>query len=131
MGDSAGKVTTALLSGARYLKDNRLLPRGFDKRTADKDIAVHGGALEDENFTGAGDRIRYLIAAGDAQGPFKIDAELWFQPIGYRWAENLRQYKAEETRRFTRYYDAMAPASAVMLVRTSAQVGRASRPVLP
>ena len=121
MGDQAGKVTTALLSGVRYLKDNRLLPRGFDKRTADKDIAVHGGALEDENFTGAGDRIRYLVAAGDAQEPFQIDAELWFQPIGYRWAANLRQYDSEETRRFTRYYDSMSSASAVMLVRASAR----------
>jgi hypothetical protein len=108
-------VTTALLSAVRYLKDNRLLPAGFDKSAADKDIAVHGGAFEDPDFTGAGDRVRYRVALGGAQGPFRIDVELWFQPVGFRWAENLRPYASEETRRFSRFYDAMASASAVML----------------
>src|SRR5437667_254880 len=35
--DSAGRVTTGLLSAAGYLKDNRLLPSGFRKDTAEKD----------------------------------------------------------------------------------------------
>ena len=120
MADQAGSVTTALLSAVRYVKDNRLLPHGFDKRTADKDIAVHGSAFEDGDFTGAGDRVRYSVTLGDAQGPFQIEAELWYQPIAYRWAANLKPYNAEEPRRFIRYYDAMASASAVMLVRASA-----------
>jgi hypothetical protein len=34
LGDARGTVTTGLLQATRYLKDNRLLPRGFDKRTA-------------------------------------------------------------------------------------------------
>ena len=120
MVDQAGALTTALLSAVRYVKDNRLLPLGFDKRTANKDIAVQGGAAEDENFTGAGDRVRYSVALGGAQGPFQIEAELWYQPISYRWASNLRPYKAEETRRFTNYFDSMSSSSAVMLVRATA-----------
>src|SRR5262249_41881845 len=120
MADQSGAVTTALLSAVRYVKDNRLLPQGFDKRTAHKDIAVHGAALEDEDFTDAGDRVRYSIALGAAPGPFRIEAERWYQQISYRWASNLRPYSAEEPRRFTEYYDSMAPASAVMLVRASA-----------
>ena len=43
MGDPAGAPTTGLLTAVRYLKDNRLLPRGFDKATADADIQVVGG----------------------------------------------------------------------------------------
>jgi hypothetical protein len=120
MADQAGALTTALLSAVRYVKDNRLLPLGFDKRTGSKDIAVQGGAAEDENFTGAGDRVRYSVALGDAQGPFQIEAELWYQPISYRWASNLRPYNAEETRRFIRYFDSMSSSSAVMLVRATA-----------
>ena len=120
MADRAGTPTTGLLSAVRYVKDNRLLPARFDKRTADKDIAVHGGALEDPDFIGSGDRVRYSVALGGAQGPFRIEAELWFQPISFRWAENLRRYDAQETRRFNSYYDAMAPASAIVLVRGSA-----------
>jgi hypothetical protein len=120
MGAQSGAVTTALLSAVRYLKDNRLLPRGFDKQSAGKDIRVVGNALEDENFTGAGDHTHYSIALGNAQGPFRIQAELWYQPIAFRWAANLRAYDATETRRFKTYYDAMASGSAVMLVRASA-----------
>ena len=32
LGDENGHVTTGLLAGVRYLKDNRLLPDGFDKQ---------------------------------------------------------------------------------------------------
>jgi hypothetical protein len=81
---------------------------------------VVGGALEDSDFGDGGDRIRYSVALGDAQGPFQIEAELYYQPVAYRWAENLRRYDAAEPRRFSGYYDAMAPASAVVLARATA-----------
>ncbi len=116
MGDANGAVTTGLLTAVRYLKDNRLLPHGFDKRTAEPDVAVHGGALDDPDFTGAGDRVRYVVPVGNAQGPFTVDAELLYQPIGYRWANNLKKFgQAAEPRRFTGYYDAMASASTAVL----------------
>ncbi|HTR37278.1 MAG TPA: hypothetical protein VMH80_15340 [Bryobacteraceae bacterium] len=119
MGDSAGKPTTGLLNAIGYLKDNRLLPSGFDKSKADKDVAVHGAAANDPDFTGGGDRIRYSIAVAGAAGPFRVEAELWYQPLAYRWAANLRQYDAFEPRRFIGYYEALAPGSAVMLVKAS------------
>jgi hypothetical protein len=122
MGDQAGSVTTGLLTAVRYLKDNRLAPRGFDKHTANKEVAVVGGALDDSDFGDGGDRIRYSVALGEAQGPFQIEAELWYQPVAYRWAENLRRYDAAEPRRFSGYYDAMAPASAVVLARATARM---------
>ena len=34
LADREGKVTTGLLTGVRFIKDNRLLPHGFDKQTA-------------------------------------------------------------------------------------------------
>jgi hypothetical protein len=114
-----GAVTTGLLTALRYVKDNRLLPHGFDKRTADKDVAVHGEAEGDADFTGAGDQIRYSVALADAQGPFQVDAELWFQPIAFRWAMNLKKYDAMEPRRFVGYYEEMAAASGVMLARAT------------
>jgi hypothetical protein len=118
LGDVNGAVTTGLLSASRYLKDNRLLPHGFDKRTAQPDIAVHGSALEDPDFTDAGDRVRYSVPLMGAEGPFEVEAELLYQPIGYRWAQNLKKYNAAaEPRRFTTYYDAMASASTATLAR--------------
>ena len=120
MAGPGGALTTGLLTAVRYVKDNRLLPRGFDKSTADKDIAVQGDAVRDNDFVGGCDSLRYSVAVGDAQGPFQIEAELLYQPIAYRWAANLKQYDAFEPRRFTGYYDAMSAGSGVALARTSA-----------
>jgi hypothetical protein len=111
-----------LLSAVRFVKDNRLLPRGFDKFTAHQDIAVQGNAVQDPDFRGGGDRVLYLISLGDAEGRLQIEAELWYQPISYRWASNLRQYKAMETERFITYFDSMSSASAVTLARASAEI---------
>ncbi len=120
LGDAHGQVTTGLLNGVRYLKDNRLLPDGFDKNTADAEIAVVGDALNDPCFTGGGHRVRYSAALGAATGPFTIEAELWYQPIGYRWANNLKPYDyASEPRRFNSYFDSMESSTAVVLARAT------------
>jgi hypothetical protein len=115
--DSGGRVTTGLLAAIGYLKDNRLLPTGFDKRTADKDIAVVGGALEDPNFTAGSDLVRYSASLGGAEGPFRIEVELLYEPIGFRWAHNLEPYRASEPQRFLGYYESMAKTAATVLAR--------------
>jgi hypothetical protein len=120
--DRQGEVTTGLLSGVRYVKDNRLLPRGFDKNTAGEEIAVHGAAAADPDFLGGSDLIHYSVDVAAARGPLVVEAALWFQAIGYRWAENLRPYDSAETRRFVQYYEAMAPVSGIVLARASATV---------
>lgn len=122
MMDGKGAVTTGLLRAVRYLKDNRLLPLGFDKKTAGKDIATAGAAAEDADFAGGTDRIRYSIDLGKAEGPFRVEAELYYQPIAYRWAMNLKSYDAEESRKFLRYYETAAAASATILARTHAEM---------
>lgn len=121
MGDPAGKPTTGLLTALQFVKDNRLLPRGFDKGTADKDIAVHGEAETDPDFTAGGDTARYSVEVSAGQGPFQVDAELWYQPIAYRWAMNLKQYDAMEPKRFVGYYEGTAPGSGMILARDSAK----------
>ena len=110
-----------MLHAVRYAKDNRLLPRGFDKKIPDKDVAVAGHALEDADFVGGADRIRYSIDPGTAQGPFRIEAEICYQPIGYRWAINLKNYNAEEPQRFSRYYEAASASSMHVLARAHAE----------
>jgi len=49
-----------------------------------------------------------------------VDAELWYQPIAYRWAMNLKKYDAMEPKRFVSYYEGMASGSGVMLARAAA-----------
>ena len=113
--DSQGQVTTGLLSAVGYLKDNRLLPIGFDKKTAEPDIAVAGAALDDPDFTGGSSVIRYMVDTHGAAGPFHVKAELWYQPVGYRWAHNLAPYSAAEPQRFVHYYEAESARSAMVL----------------
>ena len=52
MRDPYGAVTTGIVSGIGYLKDSRILPRGFNKATAEQDIAVAGDAATDPAFVG-------------------------------------------------------------------------------
>jgi hypothetical protein len=122
MVDASGRPTTGLLQAVRYEKDNRLLPRGFEKRTADKDIAVRGEAAGDADFIGGSDTVHYSVAVDGSKGPFRVQAELCFQPVSFRWASNLRAYDAPEPRRFVTYYDAMAAGSALTLASTSAHL---------
>ena len=124
--DAQGRVTTGLLNAVGYLKDNRILPNGFDKQTAEHDIAVTGAAHDDPGFTGGSASIRYSIRSASgaasgpaASGPYQIHAELWYQPIGFRWAHNLEPYKAAEPQRFVSYYEADSRKTAVILAETS------------
>ncbi len=117
MKDQAGQPTTGLLHAVGYLKDNRVLPTGFDKKTAPSEIAVVGAAATDDSFTAGEDRVLYSVWVGNAQGPFRIEAELCYQPIGFRWAHNLLRYNAMEPQRFVRYYDALSANNSVVLAR--------------
>jgi len=92
LADSRDRVTTGLLYSVRYVKDNRILPTGFDKRTAATDIGVFGAAAGDDDFVDGGDRVRYRVPIGDVSGPLTIEVRLLYQTIGHRWAENLRRY---------------------------------------
>jgi hypothetical protein len=125
MGQPDGRPTTGLLQATQFLKDNRLLPRGFDKANADGDIAVRGSALGDQDFTAEGDRVRYVVAVTDGRGPLSVEVELRYQPISFRWAANLREYDAAEPRRFVSYFEAMASSSSTVLSRASATVSGA------
>ena len=118
MGDPAGTVTTGLLRASSYLKDNRLLPRGFDKATAHADIAVHGAARHDPNFVGETDRVRYRLPVGIVN----VDVELRYQPIAFRWAQNLRGYDAPEPRRFLDYFTEMARDSSIAVAHLTGTV---------
>jgi hypothetical protein len=115
MASAEGAVTTGLLSADHWVKENRLLPRGFDAGAGGARVAVHGDAASDPDFVPGGDRTRYSVPVDAAAGPFTVRAELWFQPIAYRWAENLAGYDTFETNRFVGYYRAMAAGSAIPL----------------
>lgn len=123
MVDPDSTVTTGLLEAIRFTKDNRILPKGFTKGKVPGDVAVQGRAFEDDDFTAAGDRVRYSVDVAGAEGPFSVQAELWYQPISYRWAHNLEQQEASEIDRFVRYYESMSGSSGTILARAGAEAG--------
>jgi hypothetical protein len=104
--NSLDEVTTHLLRVSYYVKDNRLLPDGFDKQEAAEEIDVHGQAGGDEDFQGGGDRLMYRVNTENAQGPLTIEVELLMQSIGFRWAVNHREVNTSESETFMKYYDA-------------------------
>jgi hypothetical protein len=120
LGDSQNRVTTGLLHAIQYLKDNRVLPSGFEKQSAPADVAVHGAALADGDFVGGSDRVRLRVFVGQAVAPFSVEAELLYQPIGFRWADNLRPMPGPEPPRFNRTYDALAGFSCQRLANAAA-----------
>ena len=120
----AGAVTTGLLTGSRYIKDNRLLPHGFKQTGADADIAVYGSAAQDADFKAGFDRVSYRVPAAGAEAPFTVEATLWYQPISFRWANNLRPYDAFETNRFVGYYASMSAQSAIILAADTVLTAR-------
>jgi hypothetical protein len=86
MSYSDGNVTYNLLRGASYLKDNRLLPTGFDKTTASADTGVYGDALTDANFTGGSDQVTYKISL-KGSGPYTVTARLLYQTVSYQFSK--------------------------------------------
>jgi hypothetical protein len=89
MEDTDGAVTYTLLRAARFRKDNRLLPAGFDKATASADVAPAGHAVSDGDFLGGSDEVLYRINLAGRPGPFAITVRLLHQTVSYAFAADL------------------------------------------
>lgn len=117
MGDSNGDVTYTLLRGAQYLKDNRLLPKGFNKTTASNDVKVVGDALTDDNFIGGSDQISYRIN-GLSGSAYTVEAELIHQPLAYSFAQDLFVEPDAEVQDFKTMFNASNQKSSRIVLHT-------------
>jgi hypothetical protein len=122
LGDRDGRPTTGLLSATQYLKDNRLLPRGFDKDMAPADIAVVGAAAKDPDFVGETDRVVFRVAVPPRIGTVRVRVALRYQPIAFRWVRNLAGYDAPEPVRFAGYFDTLASTASEVVATAGAVV---------
>ncbi|MBN1848928.1 MAG: hypothetical protein JW932_10120 [Deltaproteobacteria bacterium] len=104
MRNSDGNVTYTLLRGAGYIKDNRLLPRGFEKATSPDDIAIWGMATSDTNFQGGTDQVLYELDISGKSGPYVVAAELMYQTLSFPFIRDLLQDHTEQEDRFANYY---------------------------
>ena len=119
--DDRGEVSTSLLRGVRDVKDNRLLPAGFDKTSASDGIAERCKVADDVDSLPEQDTVRYRVTLDRGVPAVTESARLMFQTIEYRWARNLADYAADETDRFVGYYEANAMDSTVVPASAEAQ----------
>jgi len=90
MADSDGKLTYNLLRAASFLKDNRILPAGFNKDSANADIKVSGKAAHDNNFIRGSDKVTYAASLRTSSGPYSVRVEFLYAPISPAFIIDLR-----------------------------------------
>lgn len=99
--DPEGRPTVQLMRAARFGKDNRILPRGFDaarRLTGDLTAAAiaPAGAGGDPDFRPGSDRVLYRIRPGAARGPFRVRVEACYQGAGPEHARPLGEEFARQ-----------------------------------
>jgi hypothetical protein len=112
MHDYKGNITYTLLRAKSYLKDNRLLPNGFDKENVPSKIEVHGKASLDDDFIGGGDKVQFKIA-GVSGKKYTVQAELIYQTLGYAFAQDLFKDQGHEISRFKQMFNASSLKSTI------------------
>ena len=115
MRNSDGNVTYTLLRGAGYAKDNRILPRGFEKEKAPEDVAVWGMAISDSDFKGGTDHLIYEIDISGKSGPFTVSAELLYQTLSFSFARDLFQDHTKQEDSFASYYKELDKKPAIVV----------------
>ena len=65
--------------------------------------------------------MRYRVPVS-GEGPYRVDVELRYQSIGFRWATNLEAIKADEPARFVSYYKATSAGSSVVVASATVTV---------
>lgn len=124
MGNTENKVTYTLLESAQYLKDNRVLPQGFDKNTVPDDVGVYGLAKTDDSFIQGQDSLRYQIDVSPfTSNYFTIELSLDYQPVAYSFLQDLFTDESIAVTRFKAYNDS-AVVKFETIATDSVQVNR-------
>ena len=85
-------------------------------------MAVNGAARSDADFEGGSDTVSYKPDVTGFDAPFTVSAALWYQPIGWRWAENLGEPETVEARRFRSYFEGMSSGVSALLAKATRTV---------
>lgn len=126
--DVDGRPTTSLLRSARYRKDNRILPAGFDAGKAlpgGMTAAAVGavGVAGDDDFRPGADRVVYEMKMTGA--PARVIVEALYQSIGPEHAATAAGRDNDDARRFKGLYE--GHGAAVVASRVEAAVTKADR----
>jgi hypothetical protein len=105
MMDLKDNVTYSLLKASQYIKDNRLIPQGFNKETAHQDFSPKGGAMQDPNFTQGNHTTDFQLDVSNQPVPLSVSVELLYQSVGYPFTYDFRPISTPIAGSFVRYYD--------------------------
>jgi hypothetical protein len=114
--DSLGNVAANLLDATGYIKDNRLLPIGFDAADPRAALAQPEGVAGDDDF-GSSDDVIVRMAEAPLQG--RIEVRLLYQTARPAELELLAEHPGPAARRFL---DMMGPMAMrpIVVATTSA-----------
>ncbi len=87
MADTDGILTYTFMNASRYLKDNRILPKGF-KSTTPANAQPYGEATDDSDFIGGSDIVDYEIS-DLPDGEYTISVTLKYQTASYGFMQDL------------------------------------------
>jgi hypothetical protein len=100
MQDAAGKITGLFTQAARYVKDNRLLPSGFQFQPDSLPPGVSSewiqpaGTVGDPDFVPGGDSVEYRIGVGGGLPPFRVGVQACYQSIRPEDAKTFTKHVA-------------------------------------
>jgi hypothetical protein len=111
LGTTDDEVTFTLLRASQYLKDNRIVPEGFDPLNVPEDIRPVGFCLDDQDFGSGGDELTYRIDEL-TRSSYRVTVELRHQAIGYPFVRDLEEMSQDPVvSRFLGLYRAVQPGS--------------------
>jgi hypothetical protein len=105
LADRDGAPTFLLLRGEGWIKDNRLLPAGFDRAAALATEIAPVGVDGDADFLGGADAVHYEVDVTGGIPPLTVEAELLYQPLSARWASELFASRTPEALGFQAMYE--------------------------
>lgn len=102
MADTDGNPTWSLLRGVDYIKDNRLLPRGWTADGPDAHDTEPRGLGGDSDFAGGTDSIAFELAV-PATGALTLEVQVVYQSLSWRYATELLKARTPEVATFGEY----------------------------
>lgn len=96
MADDSGSPTHTLLRGARWWKDDRLLPVGWSTDHPDAAMTAPVGVEGDANFVPGSDEVTYILPTGTV----RAEARLLYQTVPPTSARALDRDPTPASRRF-------------------------------
>lgn len=108
MGDVNGDVTTTLRRASAPLKDNRILPRGFDTFHSNYDTVKIVGLPNAENDYNSGgyEITNYRIGLNGYTDSLLVTARVWYQTVRPGWLDETFANNSPEIDQFRDMYNA-------------------------